>query len=854
MEVFLLKHIVIIFIIYILLFLSMEKLHNRFRKTFKIDWHKTFYAVALFLCLFAFWWDQIKRIKNNFLDNNSSLDLWVDNKSSGLVCGLSSIDVIVDSLVKVWNYNRAIELLLQEKDSLLQNNIQNCEKEFWNIYSYLWLSYVALEKYDIGFEYYKKAYQIAWNLEDNRKKILNLNDVAYAYIKLKQNENAFLYLSKAYDILEKTDISSPDVAFTAYLIYTNLSNYYVTQKNYNKAKFFFEKAKKLAFSNVGFWEETKVVVLSWEADFLIAEKKYKEAIAVYEEALLLAQKIGHLEYQEWLLNEIKSIYIKQYWNYKLAYEFLEKFSEVRDSRLNIEFQRTIAAKQEEYWTKELQYKNEKQKAELEIQKQNNIKRTVFWVSVSLIALLAWAFYVNSRRKNAQLREKNEIITEQKAEVEKQKVVVDQKNKELEEKKIELQQSNEEIRAINDELLEKNEIITGQKDIAEKQKKIVESQKSALDKAYQELESKTNNIEDSIKYAKKIQNLMIDNTNVFSTIFTNAFALSKPKDILGWDFYYAQKKNNFDVLVLGDCTWHGVPWAMLTIFGVEKTDKSLKNAESPLDVVEDLHKIFTRLHLPFYADMTVEIDNVIKNMVHLFEIYPELKRNILSLNRLIDSLDDYKTFNEFMERFPPRLESILSTMRSIAPDDQCLSENINRIVVAAKTVFDKNPLEFSLLYEKTSILSHDSMEIAVCFFEKSRANKSVADQKYTKLHYSWAGRPVWILRDGEITVYQSRKWDLWSMKYKRNEWTLKEVIDLKKGDLVYVFSDGVVDQFGGPDDKKIGQQRLKEFLLTIKDCPINQQQEQVQKFIENWIKYGSSATKQTDDILFIGVKI
>lgn len=175
--------------------------------------------------------------------------------------------------------------------------------------------------------------------------------------------------------------------------------------------------------------------------------------------------------------------------------------------------------------------------------------------------------------------------------------------------------------------------------------------------------------------------------------------------------------------------------MLTIFGVEKTDKSLKNAESPLDVVEDLHKIFTRLHLPFYADMTVEIDNVIKNMVHLFEIYPELKRNILSLNRLIDSLDDYKTFNEFMERFPPRLESILSTMRSIAPDDQCLSENINRIVVAAKTVFDKNPLEFSLLYEKTSILSHDSMEIAVCFFEKSRANKSVADQKYTKLHYS-----------------------------------------------------------------------------------------------------------------------
>jgi hypothetical protein len=36
-----------------------------------------------------------------------------------------------------------------------------------------------LEKYDIGFEHYEKAYQIAEKLSDNRKKILNLNDIAY---------------------------------------------------------------------------------------------------------------------------------------------------------------------------------------------------------------------------------------------------------------------------------------------------------------------------------------------------------------------------------------------------------------------------------------------------------------------------------------------------------------------------------------------------------------------------------------------------------------------------------------------------------------------------------------------------
>jgi hypothetical protein len=59
-------------------------------------------------------------------------------------------------------------------------------------------------------------------------------------------------LNEAYSILEKTDISSPDIAYTAYLIYTNLSNYYVNQKDYDKAKIFFEKFKKLVFSDVGF--------------------------------------------------------------------------------------------------------------------------------------------------------------------------------------------------------------------------------------------------------------------------------------------------------------------------------------------------------------------------------------------------------------------------------------------------------------------------------------------------------------------------------------------------------------------------------------------------------------------------
>lgn len=560
----------------------MEKLYNKSYRKFKINWYKAFYWIAILSCLIFFDWDEINQKDKKIINNNVELNLW----SNELVCSLSWIDIVVDSLVKLGNYNKAIDLLLQEKDSLLQNNIVWCEKEFRNIYSYLWQSYLALEKYDIGFDYYEKAYQIADDLSDNKKKLLNLNDIASWYISLKNNEKAFLYLNKAYNILNKAynilntiDNSSLDISYTAYLIYTNLSNYYVNQQNYNKAKPFFEKAKNLVFSDAGFWEETKVVSLSWEADFLIAEKKYKEAIAVYEEALLLAQKIGHLEYQEWLLNEIKSIYIKQYWNYKLAYEFLEKFSEVRDSRLNIEFQRTIAAKQEEYWTKELQYKNEKQKAELEIQKQNNIKRTVFWVSVSLIALLAWAFYVNSRRKNAQLREKNEIITEQKAEVEKQKVVVDQKNQELDQKNQDLEKANQEITQQKIEIEQYAEEVTA---INEELKKTNDKLEITNDK----LEKANSDINASINYASKIQHSILYND--IQEHFPKSFVFYKPKDIVSWDFYFsAESSKGKKILAVADCTWHWVPGALLTILWKTNIQQIFDKVETPNQIIDHL---------------------------------------------------------------------------------------------------------------------------------------------------------------------------------------------------------------------------------------------------------------------------
>jgi serine phosphatase RsbU (regulator of sigma subunit) len=71
-----------------------------------------------------------------------------------------------------------------------------------------------------------------------------------------------------------------------------------------------------------------------------------------------------------------------------------------------------------------------------------------------------------------------------------------------------------------------------------------------------------------------------------------------------------------------------------------------------------------------------------------------------------------------------------------------------------------------------------------------------------------------------------------------------------GDMIYMFSDGFADQFGGPKGKKFKYQSLKELLLQVSGMePIEQKRAIAQKFSE-W----KEANEQVDDVLIIGVKI
>jgi serine phosphatase RsbU (regulator of sigma subunit)/antitoxin component YwqK of YwqJK toxin-antitoxin module len=137
-------------------------------------------------------------------------------------------------------------------------------------------------------------------------------------------------------------------------------------------------------------------------------------------------------------------------------------------------------------------------------------------------------------------------------------------------------------------------------------------------------------------------------------------------------------------------------------------------------------------------------------------------------------------------------------------------------------------------------TRDGMDIALCAFNK----------EMTKVEYAGANRPLWIIRKGSTEIEETKATKVAIGGYTEDEQVFtKHIIDLQKGDSVYIFSDGYADQFS-PQDKKLMTRKFKEILLSIQDKSMEEQKQFLGTFIEDW----RGDMEQTDDILVIGVRI
>ncbi len=256
----------------------------------------------------------------------------------------------------------------------------------------------------------------------------------------------------------------------------------------------------------------------------------------------------------------------------------------------------------------------------------------------------------------------------------------------------------------------------------------------------ELEEKNQDILDSIKYARRIQTAILPSVDYINQFLPNFFLFFKPKDILSGDSYWFSQLGKLSILANIDCTGHGVPGAIMSVFA---------------------HNLLTQI-----VSQELNTDPEI--------ILVELDRRLRDILRRDDAGEDVK----------------------------------------------------------------DGMDIAIL----------VLDHVESTVHIASANRPVFLIRQGQIEEIPCDKISIGDPQPEVKSYS-RQTIKLQKGDRIYLFTDGITDQFGGDQGRKYSTRRLREFLLGIQDLPLPQQLHAIEAEFENW----KAGYNQVDDVCVIGLQ-
>lgn len=72
--------------------------------------------------------------------------------------------------------------------------------------------------------------------------------------------------------------------------------------------------------------------------------------------------------------------------------------------------------------------------------------------------------------------------------------------------------------------------------------------------------------------------------------------------------------------------------------------------------------------------------------------------------------------------------------------------------------------------------------------------------------------------------------------------------------IFLFSDGFVDQFGGPNQQKFMSKNLKNLIMETGNLPITKQGELIKNTFQNWVKPNGNCIYQIDDVMLIGFEV
>jgi serine phosphatase RsbU (regulator of sigma subunit) len=319
---------------------------------------------------------------------------------------------------------------------------------------------------------------------------------------------------------------------------------------------------------------------------------------------------------------------------------------------------------------------------------------------------------------------------------------------LETSQNELKKKNKLIESKNKVLQDQNDEIMAQRDQIKTQRDEITMQKNVLAAQKDQILEQSKDITDSIQYARRIQSAILPHDEVIKYLLPKHFILYKPRNVVSGDFYWLTHKRGEIIIVVADCTGHGVPGALMSMLG------------STL------------------------------------------------LNDVINSIDTLKA-------------------------DLILNELRDHVILRLRQTGQASETK-------------DGMDIGICLLNKDTM----------KLQYAGAYNPLYMIRNGKLTEIKADRMPIGisskaGKPFKNNE------IKVKKDDTFYLFSDGIIDQFGGESGKKFMSTKFQQLLLSIQDKIMYDQREILENELNEWMgltgKYPQKYD-QVDDIIVMGIKI
>ena len=412
--------------------------------------------------------------------------------------------------------------------------------------------------YAQALELYQRALRI-FEGSDNKQALIRFvySSISEVMIEQKSPDEAIPYLEKSLQLNREYDD-------TEGLIYDSglMSQAYLQKKNPEKAlqyaNLMIEKAEKAGFND-------------------LLRDGYKYAASAYAGLGRFQQAFSHERYHA---------------------ELSQRLYQENATRQIAEMQTEYELDKKE---REIVILNERQKQQEVLINQKNIQtRFLIFSSLLGVALLLVLFmrfrdkqYQNKvlesqkkqiEKQNQNLEKLNAMTNKQKSEIEKQKDNIEAQHQELAKKNKEIQRKQSELQRTYQDLNRSHRELTKAHDELSRTAQ-------ALDESNAKLEHSYGQITSSITYAKRIQEAMLPDPEMIRQTFSDFFILYRPRDIVSGDFYWYAEVENKAVVVVADCTGHGVPGAIMSMAGNAYLNQIVlsQRTTNPAQILEKLHQ-------------------------------------------------------------------------------------------------------------------------------------------------------------------------------------------------------------------------------------------------------------------------